>query len=519
MYFYGEINEKGMMKRLSVFFFILVGVMMSSYAQEHRRYALKWHDEFDTGVLDPTVWSKPWRSQSNWAIHQSGNEAVYGFEDGDLVLWGKVNDFDANDTATILTGGVWSRNRKAFGYGRVEVRAKFDVAQGFWPAIWMLPQSNKYIRWPHGGEIDIMEHFRDYDYVNQTVHSNYTYHLKQRIPPHAGFPPYNEGDYNTYAVERFPDSVVFSVNGQRTFCYPRYHEGDEGQFPFSNYDYYLILDAQVGCDGSPSIDMSKLPVALRIDYVRYYELDTKSDMIPEPKDFQQPKAKKKKLRKIVYDQEAHYENPDEYHLVVKCGKATISGNRKWANSTLMQLKDENGRIANLEVHDYAACPYRGITLDAQKCRLSAEEMTSLLDLMALYKLNYLQWDGEGGFTAEEIDKLREHARDCGINMVEDISHIPDVSLLNLRDDEQVSAMNQVFLNKAVGNGAFLYLDSFETDDVVTLMAFAERYWRGGDAGAMEDGVLSPAASSLANFMEKVKIHSGDLNIKTASDDF
>jgi len=80
-------------------------------------------------------------------------------------------------------------------------------------------------------------------------------------------------------------------------------------------------------------------------------------------------------------------------------------------------------------------------------------------------------------------------------------------------------MNQVFLNKAVGNGAFLYLDSFEADDVVTLMAFAERYWRGGDAGAMEDGVLSPAASSLANFMEKVKIHSGDLNIKTASDDF
>ena len=371
----------------------------------------------------------------------------------------------------------------------------------------------------HAAEGLIMEHFRDYDYVNQTVHSNYTYHLKQRVPPHAGFPLYNEGDYNTYAVERFPDSVVFSVNGQRTFCYPRYHKGDEGQFPFSNYDYYLILDAQVGCDGSPSIDMSKLPVALRIDYVRYYELDTKSDMIPEPKDFQQPKAKKKKLRKIVYDQETHYENPDEYHLVVKCGKATISGNRNWAKSTLMQLKDENGRIANLEVHDYAACPYRGITLDAQKCRLSAEEMTSLLDLMALYKLNYFQWDGEGGFTAEEIDKLREHARDCGINMVEDISHIPDVSLLNLRDDEQVSAMNQVFLNKAVGNGAFLYLDSFEADDVVTLMAFAERYWRGGDAGAVEDGVVSPAASSLANFMEKAKIHCSDLNIKTASDDF
>lgn len=497
------------MKRLCIALLVFMGLMQVSFAQEHQRYALKWHDEFDSGALDPTVWSKPWRTHSDWAMHQSGNEALYDFEDGDLVLWGKVNDFDAKDTASVLTGGVWTRNRKAFGYGRVEVRAKFDVAQGFWPAIWMLPQSNNYINWPHGGEIDIMEHFGYSNYIDQTVHTNYTYHLKKRIPPHTGSSLYREGDYNIYTVERFPDSVVFSVNGQRTFCYPRYRKGVDGQFPFSNYDFYLILDAQLGGSPCPIIDKTKLPVALRIDYVRYYELDTKTDVIPEPKDFQQLKSKKRQLRKVVYDKKTHYENPDEYHLVVKCGKATISGNRKWAESTLKQLTDENLQIANLEVHDYAACPYRGVTLDAKKCRLSAERMTTLLDMMALYKLNYLQWDGAGDCTAEEIDMLREHARDCGITLVEDISSIPDVSLINVRNNGQVSAMNQVFMKKAVGNGAFLYLDSFEADDMVTLMAFAERYWRGGDAGAVEDDVVSPAASSWANFKEKVKIHCSD----------
>jgi hypothetical protein len=78
-------------------------------AQEHRRYVLKWNDEFNAETLDKRVWSKVWRSEANWAVHMTSDERLYGFEDGDLVLRGMVNDFLPNDKVPYLTGGVWSR--------------------------------------------------------------------------------------------------------------------------------------------------------------------------------------------------------------------------------------------------------------------------------------------------------------------------------------------------------------------------------------------------------------------------
>ena len=380
------------MKRVLFILLIFSCFFGSVSAQEHRRYALIWNDEFGSGTLDTKVWSKIPRSKPNWAVHMSSHDTLYAFEDGDLVLRGMVNDFLPNDKAPFLTGGVWSKHKKAFGFGRLEIRAKFDVAQGYWPAIWMLPQVNHALNWPHGGEIDIMEHFRSNPYVNHTVHSHYTYDLGKRDrPSHVAYPYYNAGEYNTYGMERFQDSLVFFVNGNRTFNYPRYRKGEEGQFPFSQHDFYLILDAQLGYDRSPYIDTAKLPVELRIDYVRYYELDTKTDVIPEPKEFQQLGTKKKKLRKVVYDTKTHFDNPDEYRIVVKCGKATLSGNRHWAESTLAQLVDENGRIANLEVHDWAAYPFRGFMHDTGRNYQPVSMLKETIDMMSFYKLNYFHW--------------------------------------------------------------------------------------------------------------------------------
>ena len=500
------------MKKWSCILLIFMGFIQISHAQEHRRYALIWHDEFDAATLNNTVWSKIWRSKADWAVHMSSHDTLYAFEDGNLVLRGMVNDFLPNDKAPFLTGGVWSRYKKSFGFGRLEIRAKFDVAQGFWPAIWMLPQSNQALSWPHGGEIDIMEHFRYNPYVNHTVHSHYTYNLgKRNNPSQVAYPKYNEGEYNTYGMERFQDSLVFFINGKRTFNYPRFRKGVDGQFPFSQHDYYLILDAQLGRDRSPYIDTTKLPVELRVDYVRYYEIDTKTDVIPEPKDFQQLKAKKKKFRKVVYDEKTHFDNPDEYRIVVKCGKATVSGNQRWAKITLEQLVDENGRIANLEVHDKPTCSYRGISLDKYDKELTFDELNRLLGWMAFCKLNYLQWNEEGACSEEEVNILREYARGFGITMIKDgISVIPDADFIDVEGSAQFPASSQIFLLTASKNGGWLYLKGMEAEDLEAMKAFSERYWRGGDAGdgAGENGlpeVLSPAGSRLANFNEKISV--------------
>ncbi|MBQ4398054.1 MAG: family 20 glycosylhydrolase [Bacteroidales bacterium] len=380
------------MRKYFLLFLVSLCFLGLATAQENRRYALIWHDEFNESVLDKNVWSKIWRGRADWMIHMSSDERLYALEKGDLVLRGMVNDFLPKDTAAFLTGGVWSRNRKAFGFGRVEVRSKFDVAQGFWPAIWMMPQVNQSIDWPYGGEIDIMEHFRDNPFVNNTVHSHYTVHLgKRNRPSHVAYPKYNQGEYNTYGMERFHDSLVFFVNGKRTLNYPRYRKGVDGQFPFDLQDYYLILDAQLGRDRSPYIDTTKLPVELRIDYVRYYELDTKTDVIPEPKEYQQYTRRKYKFKKVVVDSKETFDNPDEYRIVVKRGKATISGNVIWAQNTLNQLVDEQGKIANLEVHDWAEYPFRGFMHDTGRNYQTVSKLKETIDLMSFYKLNYFHW--------------------------------------------------------------------------------------------------------------------------------
>ena len=488
------------MKRSFVFSLLFFAILGNLSAQEHRRYALIWHDEFNSGVLDSKVWSKIYRSKADWAIHMSSHDTLYAFEDGDLVLRGMVNDFLPNDKAPFLTGGVWSRYKKSFGFGRVEIRAKFDVAQGFWPAIWMMPDANHDINWPHGGEIDIMEHFRDNPYINHTVHSHYTYNLgKRNRPSHVAYPKYNEGEYNTYGMERFQDSLVFFLNGKRTFNYPCFRRGENSQFPFSQHDFYLILDAQLGRDRSPYIDTTKLPVELRIDYVRYYELDTKTDVIPEPQDYQQYTKKRYKYRKMVVNTDEAFDNPDEYHIVTKRGKAIVSGNVVWAKSTLAQLIGEDGRIANVDFYDRPACPYRGISLEKLDRDLTFEELQRLIYMMAFYKINYLIGYEKVASYADEFGFLRTLAEDLGIRVVAGDFTIPNIDVVDLDSDG-------IFLKCAAPRGGWLLLHDLGNDNLDALIAFSERYWRGGDAGEIEGGEVSPAGSRLANFKERMEIH-------------
>lgn len=124
--------------------------------------------------------------------------------------------------------------------------------------------------------------------------------------------------------------------------------------------------------------------------------------------------------------------------------------------------------------------------------------------MAFYKLNYLQWNGQGDFSEEEISIIKEYSNGW-INIVADIPSVQDVDFIDL------DASSQIFLQSASKNGGWLYLKDLESDDLDALRAFAERYWRGGDAGEGTVGnvlpdSLSTAGTRLANFKEKLAVH-------------
>ena len=247
------------------------GTLIACAPQENKNgWKLAWEETFDQATFDTAVWSKIPRGQSDWCRHMSFHPDCYAMKDGHLVLRGIMNPAPEQDTARFITGGLYTKDKKAFYGGRLEIRAKLQAAQGAWPAIWLMPYDK--VAWPHGGEIDIMEHLNHDGFVYQTVHSNYTYNLGQKDNP-ANFHTacFNPEEFNVFGVDIHRDSVVFHVNGVRNFAYPRVEDIPDslGQFPFFR-PMYLLIDMQLGGSWVGETDPADLPVEMEVDWVRHY---------------------------------------------------------------------------------------------------------------------------------------------------------------------------------------------------------------------------------------------------------
>lgn len=230
---------------------------------------LQWEEDFNQiESFDQNTWSKIPRGTSDWDKYMSDFDSCYAMRDGKLILRGIQNMNVSNDTARFLTGGLYTKGKRSFGFGRIEIRAKLNGAKGAWPAFWMLPENGK---WPDGGEIDIMEKLSFDTFAYQTVHSHYTYTLKIKEPKQSATGTIDPAGFNIYAVEKHPDSLVFFINNKKTFTYPRIKTDKEGQFPFDKHDYYLLLDMQLGGSWVGAVEPKDLPVEMEIDWVRFYK--------------------------------------------------------------------------------------------------------------------------------------------------------------------------------------------------------------------------------------------------------
>ena len=249
--------------------FIVFIFLCSCSATRLSKRHLLWEETFDrNATFDTRYWTKIPRGKSDWNRHMSDDDSLYGIRDGKLILRGMMNHRQTGDTAHFLTGGVYTKDKVHFGFGRWEVRAKLNGAKGAWPAFWLLPQDGK---WPEAGEIDIMERLNYDTIAYQTVHTDYTYRLKIKDnPPQGATGKINSQEFNTYAVELYPDSLRFYINGLKTFTYPRIKTEKEGQYPFDKHQYYLLLDMQLGGSWVGAVNPDDLPVEMEIDWVRFY---------------------------------------------------------------------------------------------------------------------------------------------------------------------------------------------------------------------------------------------------------
>ena len=233
-------------KGLLIIFLYLLSLPVTYARGGKNDYELIWEEDFKGKSINTGKWSKITRGKP---VENKG--------------------IAPNDTARFLTGGISTKGKFSICYGKVEVKAKLEAAQGAWPAIWMLPEKGE---WPKGGEIDIMERLNHDDFVHQTIHTHYTHTLNEKQnPPHTAKAAIDSDGYNVYGVEILPDKIVFSVNGKTTHTYPKIETDKEGQFPFGT-PYYILIDMQIEGAWVGKANPEELPVRMITDWVKVYKL-------------------------------------------------------------------------------------------------------------------------------------------------------------------------------------------------------------------------------------------------------
>lgn len=264
-----------MFKRILITTVLFSGVLSISTVlnaaprAEIKGWKLVWRDEFNGRKIDSGKWSPCARAGSDWNNTMTKDPKVFGIGHGRLILKGIVNRDQSKDKAPFLTGGVNSKDKFSFKYGKIVIRAKFDSAKGAWPALWLLGDKGG---WPANGEIDLMEHLNYDKMVYQTVHSAYTKSPGGRNPRSSKTTAIKRDDFNTYGLEWDEEKLVLTVNGAKTLTYPRVPAKGDKQWPFKQ-PFYIIMSMQIGGSwvGAGDPADKNYPIAMEIDWVRVYE--------------------------------------------------------------------------------------------------------------------------------------------------------------------------------------------------------------------------------------------------------
>ena len=237
---------------------------------------LVWYDEFDgAGLPDPTKWGYERgyvrnREMQYYTAYRAENAVQ---RDGCLVITARNDSALINDEIRPVTSAsLRTRGKGDWKNGRIEVRAKLPSCLGTWPAIWMMPTTSVYGRWPNSGEIDIMEHVGyDPEKIYFNLHTGKYNHTKGTGRGASMDCPHPDKDFHVYAVEWFEDHIDWFFDDQKVFSVENDGEGWES-WPLDQ-PFYLILNFAFGgaWGGQQGVDLTALPQEYFIDYVRVFQ--------------------------------------------------------------------------------------------------------------------------------------------------------------------------------------------------------------------------------------------------------
>jgi len=174
---------------------------------------------------------------------------------------------------------IVTKNKVAFQYGTLVVRARIDVDKGSWPAIWTLGVQGE---WPANGEIDLMEFYR----INNQPHilANTAWADNKRFKaqwnsvkmPLQNFEAKNRNwgsKFHEWRMDWTADYIKMYLDGVHihTTELNKVHNllGDSTIHPFRQPHFFLLNLAVGSNGGDPS--QTSFPLKYEVDYIRFYQ--------------------------------------------------------------------------------------------------------------------------------------------------------------------------------------------------------------------------------------------------------
>jgi len=237
-------------------------------------YTLAWSDEFSTSTLDANNWNQ---EIGNGTGGWGNNELEYYtnslkntfVSNGNLIIEARKEPIGGFNYSS---GRMTTQNKKAFKYGRIDIRAKLPVGKGIWPALWMLGANISSVGWPACGEIDMMELIGTFpNRISGTIHWRSA----------GGAWTHQGADYFLQAGDYSQQFHVFSIVWQQDII--KWYVDDNlfltktgsdlagATNPFNN-DQFFLFNVAVGGNWPGSPDAGTVfPQRMFVDYVRVFQ--------------------------------------------------------------------------------------------------------------------------------------------------------------------------------------------------------------------------------------------------------
>ena len=241
---------------------------------EYPGYTLEWQEDFSGTSLDTETWNYDigdgcpncgWGN--NELQYYRAENATVG--DGVLTIEAKQETFGGrNYTSSRLT----SQGKRAFRYGRIDIRALLPEGKGIWPALWMLGGNIGSVGWPACGEIDIMEMVGGGSAGDKTCYGTIHWDDGQGHASYGGDFTLPSGTfsskYHVFSITWDENSIKWYVNDQH------YHTVNITETHMTEFhqEFFFILNVAVGGNwpGNPDAT-TRFPQQMKVDYIRVFQ--------------------------------------------------------------------------------------------------------------------------------------------------------------------------------------------------------------------------------------------------------